>query len=83
RYLELRIFFEQMLLTNITYDPLYTRDVLLGILGGNMGLFLGASLITLFEVGEFVFFCLKRVVHYIRNSSDEGKGSDEINSATG
>ncbi|GFO45376.1 amiloride-sensitive cation channel 2, neuronal [Plakobranchus ocellatus] len=29
RYLELRIFFEQMLLTNITYDPLYTKDVLL------------------------------------------------------
>ncbi|XP_067660606.1 acid-sensing ion channel 1C-like [Haliotis asinina] len=51
--LELRIFYEDLIVEKFEQLPQYSITDLLAGIGGYMGLFLGASILTLTEMGEF------------------------------
>ncbi|GFR61594.1 acid-sensing ion channel 1 [Elysia marginata] len=75
RYTELQIFFEELVKKKISYSPQYTTDVIIGTLGGHLGFFLGASLITLFELFElavyiFAWLCGKQSKKHETQDSD-------------
>ncbi|XP_052695077.1 acid-sensing ion channel 4-B-like [Crassostrea angulata] len=52
--LELVIYFESLGVLKVEQKPEYSLEDILGLLGGQMGLFLGASLLTLTELIEFI-----------------------------
>ncbi|XP_071127323.1 acid-sensing ion channel 1-like [Mytilus edulis] len=68
--LEVRLFFDSLSYTLAESIPEYSRIDFIGILGGMMALFLGASLLTLAEVAELILMCfvigLKNYVKYIK-----------------
>ncbi|XP_052077445.1 acid-sensing ion channel 1A-like [Mytilus californianus] len=70
-YLEVRLFFDSLSYTLVESFPEYSRIEVIGILGGMMALFLGASLLTLAEVAELFIMCsvigLKNYVKDIRS----------------
>ncbi|XP_065941369.1 acid-sensing ion channel 4-like [Magallana gigas] len=51
-YLELAIYFESLGVLKVEQKPEYSSEDIIGLLGGQMGLFLGASLLTLTELIE-------------------------------
>ncbi|XP_065941363.1 acid-sensing ion channel 4-A-like [Magallana gigas] len=53
-YLELAIYFESLDVLNVEQKPEYSFEDIIGLLGGQMGLFLGASLLTLTELIEVI-----------------------------
>ncbi|XP_048243679.1 acid-sensing ion channel 1-like [Haliotis rufescens] len=53
-YLEIRIFYENLLVHSTEQTPQYTTETIIGNLGGQMGICLGASILTLTELGEFL-----------------------------
>ncbi|XP_069131731.1 acid-sensing ion channel 3-like [Argopecten irradians] len=53
-YLEVRFFFDTLSFLNVEYLPEYSIETIIATLGGQMGIFLGASLLTLSELVEFV-----------------------------
>ncbi|XP_046577775.1 acid-sensing ion channel 1A-like [Haliotis rubra] len=58
-YLELRIYYENLMLQVTEQIPQYSTETIIGNLGGHMGICLGASILTLTELGEFfLFICL-------------------------
>ncbi|GFR74876.1 acid-sensing ion channel 4 [Elysia marginata] len=67
-YLEIRVYFDTMMVRYETHEPQFTFNSMFAYLGGQMGFFLGASLITLSELLETLFFtayiCLrKKLMH--------------------
>ncbi|XP_038055166.1 acid-sensing ion channel 2-like [Patiria miniata] len=48
--LELMVYFEELKYTQITQQPAYTLEGLLSDIGGSMGLFMGVSILTIFEL---------------------------------
>lgn len=58
RFMEVRIFFETMLHREISQIPQYTLLNVMGTLGGQMGLYLGASMLTVSELAEFLTMCV-------------------------
>ncbi|XP_022092885.1 acid-sensing ion channel 2-like [Acanthaster planci] len=48
--LELIVYFEELKYTRITQQPAYSLESLLSDIGGSMGLFMGVSILTLFEL---------------------------------
>ena len=60
RYVSLQVYFETLQYTVIEQLPAMTLVGLLSNIGGQLGLFLGASLITICEIGDFLAsLCLK------------------------
>ncbi|XP_070196705.1 acid-sensing ion channel 3-like [Littorina saxatilis] len=53
-YLQLNIYYEDMMTQETRQEPEYDWITIMGLLGGNMGFFLGASVLTLAEVLDFV-----------------------------
>nr|XP_034322243.1 acid-sensing ion channel 4-like isoform X1 [Crassostrea gigas] len=53
-YLELAIYFESLGVLKVEQKPEYSFEDIIGLLGGQMGLFLGASLLTLTELIEVI-----------------------------
>ncbi|XP_046365976.2 acid-sensing ion channel 4-A-like [Haliotis rufescens] len=64
-YLEIRIYYENLMLQVTEQIPQYTTETIIGNLGGQMGICLGASILTLTELGEFLLllclFIFKRI----------------------
>ncbi|XP_063440800.1 acid-sensing ion channel 3-like [Mytilus trossulus] len=55
----IHIYFEELKTTIVRQSPVYESSVaIFGNIGGQMGLFLGASILTLTELGEFLGFVL-------------------------
>ncbi|XP_076075969.1 bile acid-sensitive ion channel-like [Mytilus galloprovincialis] len=54
-YINLRIYFDQLKTVVSKQTPKYSAGEMFANLGGMMGLFLGASIVTMTELGEFVF----------------------------
>ncbi|KAK3784648.1 hypothetical protein RRG08_003453 [Elysia crispata] len=59
-YIEIRVYLESNVVREESHEPQYTFTSMLAYLGGQMGFFLGASLVTLTEFMEtvFIFFYL-------------------------
>ncbi|XP_048243677.1 acid-sensing ion channel 1-like [Haliotis rufescens] len=58
-YLEIRIYYADLVVQSTEQIPRYTTETIIGNLGGQMGICLGASILTLTELGEFLLFlCL-------------------------
>lgn len=58
----LSVFFENLEVTNTIAEDAYSSVSLLANIGGHLGLFIGASVISLLEMGVFIFDELKRVL---------------------
>ncbi|XP_046571310.1 acid-sensing ion channel 4-B-like, partial [Haliotis rubra] len=67
-YLEIRVYFENLMLQVTEQIPKYTTETVIGNLGGQMGICLGASILTLTELGE-VIFLLTALFWDLRNLS--------------
>ncbi|XP_046577735.1 acid-sensing ion channel 1C-like [Haliotis rubra] len=52
--LEIRVFYENLIVQSTEQTPQYSTETLIGNLGGQMGICLGASILTLTELGEFL-----------------------------
>ena len=49
----IKVYYDDLYYTVVEESPSFTPDALLGLIGGQVGLFIGASLMTFFEIGEF------------------------------
>lgn len=65
-FLKLNIFFEALNYESISQIPAYDFASLLGDIGGNMGLFIGASILTVIEVFDFIYENIKFRLQKIR-----------------
>ena len=66
-FVKLNIYFEDMNYESIEQIPAYEFSSLLGDIGGNMGLCIGASLLTVVEVTDFLYDILVvRIRRFIR-----------------
>ncbi|XP_052830985.1 acid-sensing ion channel 4-A-like [Octopus bimaculoides] len=63
RFLEVRLFFETLLYHEIMQVPQYTLLNIMGIVGGQMGLYLGASILTISELAEFICIFILSATH--------------------
>ncbi|GFO28280.1 acid-sensing ion channel 4 [Plakobranchus ocellatus] len=61
--LGLSLFYEDLILREQLHQPVYNSLSMMGLLGGNMGLLLGASILTLAELLEFVLLLIWRVMN--------------------
>ncbi|XP_067661119.1 acid-sensing ion channel 4-A-like [Haliotis asinina] len=57
-FLQLKVFYDQMMVTSITQQPQYTVASLFSTVGGQMGLCLGASILTVAEIAELLLFII-------------------------
>ncbi|XP_021364347.1 acid-sensing ion channel 1C-like [Mizuhopecten yessoensis] len=66
-FMEVRIFFDTLSYLKVEYQPEYDVEKIVATLGGQMGIFLGASLLTLSELVEFLLMallvCCKRIIN--------------------
>ncbi|XP_048243973.1 acid-sensing ion channel 2-like isoform X1 [Haliotis rufescens] len=53
-YLEIKVFYEDLIVQSTVQTPQYTIETIMGNLGGQMGICLGASILTLTELAEFL-----------------------------
>ncbi|XP_042897441.2 amiloride-sensitive sodium channel subunit beta-like [Parasteatoda tepidariorum] len=53
--LGIEVFYNSLSITNRTETSIYSWEFLIANIGGNMGLFLGLSLVTFVEIAEFLF----------------------------
>ena len=58
-FLKVNIFFEALNYESIVQKPRYELSSLLGDIGGNMGLFIGASLLTVCEIFDYIYEVVK------------------------
>lgn len=68
-HLGVSLFFEDLILREQLHEPVYNSLSLMGILGGNMGLLLGASILTVAELLEFIILLLWRLCYNYKNSA--------------
>ena len=59
-FLEINIHFEEMYFESVEQLPAYTFPTFTGVIGGHLGAFIGASLLTVLEFLEFLFSFLPR-----------------------
>ncbi|KAK7474217.1 hypothetical protein BaRGS_00034566, partial [Batillaria attramentaria] len=64
-YMEIRIYLDKLLLEEVVHEPVYTYISVMGTIGGQMGFFMGASLLTVAEVLEF---CLCFLFRFMRRT---------------
>ncbi|XP_033742084.1 acid-sensing ion channel 1B-like [Pecten maximus] len=64
-FMEVRVFFDTLSYLKVEYQAEYDLEKIVATLGGQMGIFLGASLLTLSELIEFLLMaalvCCKRI----------------------
>ncbi|XP_046544942.1 acid-sensing ion channel 4-B-like [Haliotis rubra] len=65
-YLELRVFYDKMMVTSTKQHPQYTQATLFSNVGGQMGLCLGASILTVAEIWELLVFIFLYFVDKLR-----------------
>ena len=58
--LKINVYYKDLAYTKIIETPALTIDSIIAFIGGNLGLFLGMSLLTLIEAIDFLFY----IVHY-------------------
>ena len=61
-FLKINIYYEELSVTNVVTSFSYTFTALLSDIGGQLGLFLGASVISMLEIGLLLFDILKSIV---------------------
>ena len=49
----IKVYYDDLYYTVVEESPSFTPDALLGLIGGQVGLFIGVSVMTVFEVVEF------------------------------
>jgi len=73
--LVLRIYFSSLRYIEMTLEPSYTIMALLSDLGGALGLLLGATLLTVYEVVEFTaelgFYIAAKWRHQMKTASSQ------------
>ncbi|XP_067662931.1 acid-sensing ion channel 4-B-like isoform X1 [Haliotis asinina] len=72
-FLELRVFYDKMMVTSIKQHPQYTRATLFSNVGGQMGLCLGASILTVAEIGELLTFMFLYMMDRLRGRKAENR----------
>ncbi|XP_041356667.1 acid-sensing ion channel 1A-like [Gigantopelta aegis] len=75
--LELRIFYDQMMIETVEQVPVYKTATIVANLGGQMGICLGASILTLTELGEFFLFLFLYIFHCFKPMNDVKKISNQ------
>ncbi|XP_046366057.2 acid-sensing ion channel 4-B-like [Haliotis rufescens] len=65
--LEIRIYYENLMLQVTEQSPQYTTETIIGNLGGQMGICLGASILTITELGEFVLTLCMSIFKKLRS----------------
>jgi hypothetical protein len=63
-YSRINIYYEDFFYTAITEEPKASIDSLIGTIGGLLGLFLGASLTSFFEIIDLIFSLLSIIFEY-------------------
>ena len=63
----IRIFYDDFYYNIVEESPFITPDGLLGLIGGQIGLFIGVSVMTFFEVFEFWILLSINLYNFIRN----------------
>ncbi|XP_067843037.1 acid-sensing ion channel 4-A [Heptranchias perlo] len=78
-YLVLDIFFETLNYETIAQKEAYNMGGLLGDIGGNMGLFIGASILTILEIIDYIYEVswdrLRRVLQHHRRAPKKHQDS--------
>ncbi|KAL8592555.1 hypothetical protein ACOMHN_030240 [Nucella lapillus] len=65
----LHLYFPDPVVTTIEQVPVYTLEGLLGSIGGQVGLFMGFSLVTVAEMCELIFLLCTRSRHMLREET--------------
>ncbi|XP_035233772.1 amiloride-sensitive sodium channel subunit gamma-like [Stegodyphus dumicola] len=61
----LLVFYKTLTITNMTETSIYSWEFLVANIGGNLGLFLGLSLITFVEIIEFIVDVLAKYLYSV------------------
>lgn len=61
-YLEVRVFYDSLRYTTVQQVPKYTSSDIVANLGGQLGIFIGASFLTLTEIAEFIICFLYALI---------------------
>ncbi|GFR96280.1 acid-sensing ion channel 3 [Elysia marginata] len=69
---DVKIFFKTLDIQVIEQKPAVSVQDVLGSLGGQMGLFLGASIVSMVEILEMLLILISRCVHRCRHSEETG-----------
>ena len=75
-YATLNIFFSTLSYEDVSIDAAYTFMALLSDIGGALGLLLGATLLTVYEVMEFIYEMSIDVIQAKKKKRAEAKVSD-------
>jgi hypothetical protein len=68
----LQVYFSTLQSESIASVPAYDSMALLSDVGGALGLLLGATLLTVFEVAEFILHLIHDVIKMKRNHATDG-----------
>ncbi|XP_046354088.2 acid-sensing ion channel 4-A-like isoform X1 [Haliotis rufescens] len=74
-FLELRVFYDRMMVTSTKQHPQYSQSTLFSNVGGQMGLCLGASILTITEITELLVF----IIFYLCDRCRGRKARNRIN----
>ncbi|XP_064651600.1 degenerin-like protein del-10 [Lineus longissimus] len=75
-FISMDIFFRELYYQEISQQPAYTVISLLSDIGGSMGLYIGASLLSIFEIFDMlIFYC------YRKNAMKKAKKAAEVEKA--
>ncbi|XP_077861601.1 acid-sensing ion channel 2-like [Saccoglossus kowalevskii] len=77
----LSIFYEALNMETITQLPDTDGIILLSQIGGNMGLFLGASILTVVQLGEFLFDFMRAKMRMSGQEEYSGRAEKQIKNA--
>ena len=64
---KINVFYNDMFYMSLTESPAITWDILLGTIGGTLGLFLGVSVLSVFEIFDIIFQIAEAIFMYKRN----------------
>ncbi|KAK7097714.1 acid-sensing ion channel 1-like isoform X2 [Littorina saxatilis] len=71
---DVRVFLDSMLVVRVQQEPEMTFTDILGTLGGHLGLFLGASILSITELTEMLLLLLLRCFRSRGKTAKNGKG---------
>ncbi|GFS23254.1 acid-sensing ion channel 1-like [Elysia marginata] len=62
--IDFRVFFKSLNVYEVRQEPKLTRETIIGTVGGQMGLFLGASILSITELAEVLLLVIARAVRH-------------------